>query len=142
MSTGTPEATFDVIASRSINASPQAVFRAWTDPEWFRRWFETTQLVIHPEKNDLYFIEVQWEGRLWAHYGRYLQIDAPRLLKFTWMSEATQGKDTVVTVELSSRDGKRTDLRLTHVGLPDNQLGRGHEEGWKQGLANLAKSVE
>lgn len=137
-----PEATFEVIATRSINASPQEVFRAWTDPERFRRWFETTQLIMHPQKDDLYFIEVQWEERLWAHYGRYLQIDAPRLLKFTWMSEATQGKDSVVTVELSSRDGKRTDLRLTHVGLPDNQLGRGHEEGWKQALVSLAKSVE
>jgi hypothetical protein len=45
-------------------------------------------------------------------------------------------------VELSSRDGKRTELNLTHTGLPDNEMGHGHEEGWKQGLANLAKSVE
>src|SRR5260370_26823293 len=112
MSPGSPEAMFDLTVSRSINASPQAVFRAWTDPEWFRRWFEPTQLIMHPEKNDLYFIEVQWEGRSWPHYGRYLQIEPPPRLKFPWRSGAPEGEDTGVTVQLPPRDGKRTDLLL------------------------------
>jgi hypothetical protein len=35
------------------------------------------------------------------------------------------GDQSVVTIDLSSRDGRRTALRLTHAGLPDSKLAAG-----------------
>jgi hypothetical protein len=32
-----------------------------------------------------------------------------------------------------------TDLVLTHNGLPDDEMGRGHEEGWKHFTGILAE---
>ena len=55
-----------------------------------------------------------FEDRKYPHYGRYLRIDRPRLLEFTWISEGTRGKESVVTIELVARGGK-TELTLTHV---------------------------
>ena len=93
-----PPPTFSVEVSRTINAAPETVFRAWTDPEWFSKWFSATQLVMDPTEGGLFFYEVNHENRLWAHYGRFLDVCSPEKLLFTWMSEATHGFDTQVLV--------------------------------------------
>lgn len=131
------EGVIDVDVSRTIEASPQRVFRAWTDPDIFRRWFEAEAVQMDPRVGGLFYVEVDHEGRRWAHFGRYLEVDAPRRLEFTWMSEATHGIETIVTVELSLTDDGGTRMRLTHTGLPDSELSRGHEEGWRELLATI-----
>jgi len=80
-------------------------------------------------------------GRLWAHYCRYLRVERPRLLEFTWMSEATRGLESRVTVEMTPSRG-HTDLVLTHNGLPNDEMGRGHEEGWKKITGTLAERIK
>jgi len=57
------------------------------------------------------------------------------------MSEGTRGLESRVSVELTpSRGG--TDLTLTHSGLPDDEMGRGHEEGWKNITGVLAEKIK
>jgi len=141
--TDKPEALFAVNLSRTIDSPPEPIFRAFTDPERYRRWFPTKQLIMQPVVNGLYFLEVEHASRLWAHYGRYLEVTPARLLKFTWMSEATHGKETVVTVELVPEgQGKKTVLRLSHTGIPDSEIGRSHLGGWTQITEAIAKSTE
>ena len=48
---------------------------------------------------------------------------------FTWSSPATGGKPSQVTLELAETDGK-TELVLTHVGLPSQEMADNHERGW------------
>ncbi len=62
-------------------------------------------------------------------------------LEFTWMSEATRGLESRVTVEMTPSRGA-TDLVLTHNGLPDDEMGRGHEEGWKHFTGILAEKIK
>ncbi|MEO7149585.1 MAG: SRPBCC domain-containing protein [Rhodanobacteraceae bacterium] len=69
------------------------------------------------------------EGSIRPHYGRYLRVESPRLLEFTWVSEHTRGKESVVTIELTPL-GKQTELRLTHEGLPDEEMAHAHRGGW------------
>jgi uncharacterized protein YndB with AHSA1/START domain len=57
------------------------------------------------------------------------------------MSEGTEGRETVVTVKLAARDGG-TQLTLEHVGVPDTELGRGHQEGWTAIVGEIAKALE
>jgi uncharacterized protein YndB with AHSA1/START domain len=133
--------TFNVNVSRLIRAAPEEVFRAWVDPDKLQRWFGTTKQIINPKVDGLFFLAMEHQGRNWPHYGRYLRIEKPRLVEFTWMSEATEGKETVVTIELVARDGG-TQLTLTHAEVPDTKLGRGHEEGWTSIVGAVAKALE
>ena len=51
------------------------------------------------------------------------------ILEDTGMSEATQGVESVVSVTFEPR-GERTEVTLRHPGVPDDEMGRRHEEGW------------
>ena len=130
-----------VNVSRLIRATPESVFRAWLDPERMQRWFGTTRQIVNPKVDGLFYLAMEHQGRTWPHYGRYLRLEKPRLVEFTWMSEGTEGKETVVTIELVAREGG-TQLTLNHVGVPDTELGRGHQEGWTAIIAEFAKALE
>lgn len=133
--------TLKVNVSRLIRAAPDDVFHAWLDPERLQRWFGTNRQIVNPKVDGLFYLAMQHEGRLWPHYGRYLRIEKPRLIEFTWMSEGTEGRESVVTIELMGRDGG-TQLTLNHAGVPDTALGRGHEAGWTSIIAEFAKALE
>jgi uncharacterized protein YndB with AHSA1/START domain len=128
-----------ITVPRRIEASPEEVFDAWADPDLFRRWLEPHRAILRKAAVDeLWYWEADQAGRLWAHYCRYLRVERPRLLEFAWMSEATRGLESRVTVEMTPSRGA-TDLVLTHNGLPDDEMGRGHEEGWKHFTGILAE---
>jgi len=82
-----------------------------------------------------------WKERIFPHYGRYLRIEKPRLIEFTWVSEGTEGKESVVTIELIAR-GASTELRLSHVGLPSEESAASHKGGWSDFLEQLVARVE
>jgi uncharacterized protein YndB with AHSA1/START domain len=133
--------TLKLNVSRLIRAAPEDVFRAWTDPERMQRWFGTTKQIVNPKVDGLFYLAMEHQGRTWPHYGRYLRLEKARVIEFTWMSEGTEGKETVVTIELAPRDGG-TQLTLNHLGVPDTEMGRGHQEGWTAIVAEFAKSLE
>jgi hypothetical protein len=56
------------------------------------------------------------------------------------MSEATKGLDSVVAVTFEAR-GAETEVTLRHSGVPDDELGRQHKEGWTWILSALAEKV-
>src|SRR5712692_8009593 len=86
----------------------------------------------------LFYLAVKHEGRTWPHYGRFLQIDRPRLVEYTWMSEATKGAESIVTVTMEAK-GEETEVTLRHSGVPDDEMGRQHKEGWTWVLSALAE---
>ncbi len=51
------------------------------------------------------------------------------------------GSFGMFTIEMTARDGG-TQLTLTHAGVPDTDLGRGHEEGWTAIVGEVAKALE
>jgi Activator of Hsp90 ATPase homolog 1-like protein len=54
------------------------------------------------------------------------------------MSEGTTGMVTVVRVTFEAR-GEQTEVTLCHSGMPDDEMGRGHKEGWTWALSMLAE---
>ena len=70
------------------------------------------------------------------HTGRYLEIDRPRRLVFSWSSPATGHRDSIVTVTFRARGGA-TLVEIRQVGLPDDEARAGHEEGWSDALREL-----
>jgi uncharacterized protein YndB with AHSA1/START domain len=74
----------------------------------------------------------------YPHDGEYLRIDRPRLLEFSWISNATERQRSVVTVELRPLNDIETELTLTHKLLPTRKAAREHRDAWSISLDRLA----
>ena len=128
----------DITVTRTIPAQADEVFDVWIDPKSpGGPWFGAERIILNPVVDGLFYHAVKYEGRTWAHYGRFLQIDRPRRVEHTWVSEATKGLESVVSVTFEPR-GEQTEITLRHSGVPDDEIGRQHREGWTWILSALA----
>jgi uncharacterized protein YndB with AHSA1/START domain len=133
---------FRADVARTYDAKPERVFDAWTNPASVSAWLAGGEKAIVDARVDgLFYIGMPWKERIYAHYGRYLRIEKPRLIEFTWVSEGTEGKESVVTIELIAR-GASTELRLSHIGLPSEESAASHKGGWSDFLDQLVARVE
>jgi uncharacterized protein YndB with AHSA1/START domain len=129
---------------RHVGASPKQVYHAWTDRSQLARWFAPSpdfEAVVH--ELDLragggYRIEMKHpDGSSHVAVGEYREIEAPRRLTFTWRWEGSPMADTLVTVELLSKDGG-TEVVLTHTLFGSEAERDEHTKGWTGCLTQLA----
>lgn len=129
----------DITVSCVIAAPAESVFDVWTDPKSpGGPWFGAERTILNPVVDGLFYFAVRHEGRTWPHYGRFLRIERPRSVEYTWVSEATKGVESTVSVTFEPR-GDQTEVTLRHTGIPDDELGRQHKDGWRRVLSMLAE---
>ncbi len=70
------------------------------------------------------------------HTGKYLEINRPHKLVFTWSSPfSTDG--SIVTLKFSELKENKTNIELTHVKFIDEESRSNHEGGWGNVLEKL-----
>jgi len=132
MTTATIQA---VRVQRTLSATPERVFDAWLDPVALGRFMRpgsekrSADAVTDPRVGGRFIITMLGGGNVYPHTGEYLEIDRPRKLVFTWYSKATRLAQSTVTVELAPVAGGKTELTLTHIGLPQDEM-ENHNGGW------------
>jgi len=131
----------DITVNRTIPAPAEKIYDVWIDPKSpGGPWHGAERVIFNPVVDGLYYLAIKHEGRVWPHYRRFTKLERPSLVEFTWMSEGTKGAESVVTVTLQPR-GDQTAVTLRHAGVPDDELGRQHEEGWTWILNALADAL-
>jgi len=131
----------DITVARTIPASIEKVFDTWMNPNSpGGPWFGAERVICNPQVDGLFYIAVKNEGRIWPHYGRFIEIDRPRRVEYTWVSEATQGVESIVTVTLEPK-ADATEVTLRHAGVPDDEMGLRHQQGWTWILSMLADAL-
>ena len=122
-----------------IDAAPDEVWHALTDPDLIARYMMGSQVDSSWEVGSPITWQGEWQGKAYQDKGEVLAVEPPRLLKVTHFSPLSGAEDKpenyhTVTYELSGDDG-HTHLELTQVP------GEGAEwDGILQGLNEVVES--
>ena len=141
------DATEGIVVERRIEASPDEVFQAWSDPASLARWMcpgsvRGAEVEVDFRVGGEFRIAMRGDERNFVQHGEYLEIDRPKRLVFTWVSEWIEAEfaHTRVTVVLEPDGRSHTKLRLVH-DVPTRETYAGHEGGWGQILDKLAATL-
>jgi uncharacterized protein YndB with AHSA1/START domain len=123
--------TVEITVERTIPAPPSEVFDAWLDPNVpGTLWHEHDKLIFDPKVDGLWYLFTLAHGRNGTpHYGRFVELNRPRLIQHSWVSPHTLGEESIVTVTFEKKK-EGTRLILLHSGLPGEAMAKLHEEGW------------
>jgi uncharacterized protein YndB with AHSA1/START domain len=139
-----PSAKPSLTIKRRLNAPPEKVFAAWTDPQKLKRWFgpegvETHSAEIEARVGGRYrFVARSPDGEEHEVSGVYREVVPNEKLVFTWAWRTTPERESLVTVELE-RDGSGTVLTLTHEHFYDEDARNRHQHGWDGSMVRLER---
>jgi len=129
---------------RRLDAPPEKVYAAWTDPEKILKWFGPDSGPAQDAVTDVrvggrYAMSFSTEDGEHHHVsGVYREVVPDRKLVFTWMWRTMPERESLVTV-LIRPDGDGTLLTLIHEQFFDEPARDRHAEGWAGCLDKLAR---
>lgn len=146
--TATAEAqSITLVVRRTIRASAERLFAAWTDPDQIQTWWGPGAITCPQAEIDLrvggtYRIANEQPGQpiLWI-VGEFERIDPPHKLVYSWRLEPGSGPSERVTVRFQPKD-KATDVIITHERITSEANRDQHEQGWFGCLDGLVALVE
>ena len=142
--------------TRTFDATPERVFAAWTDPAQFGQWFgpvgmKTVSCEIDAKVGGAWRLMGEGEnipgrdqaGRVRPTVsGKYLEIEPPSRLVFTWAWHekddfaSPRGHETIVTLQFKPA-GERTEMVFTQAVFKEEQAMAAHNRGWTDSLNKL-----
>ncbi len=151
-----------VVIERTLDATPDIVWRLWTDPEHFKAWYGPSGASVPVAKMDvrvggtrLVCMEMSTPNgamQMWFT-GEYREVVLNERLVYTESMSDENGKvispsemgmpeghpeTTEVIVQLEDLGG-RTKMVLTHVGVPSDS---GGASGWAMAFDKMAAHLE
>ncbi len=139
----------EIVGSRIMDAPPELVFKAYTDPELIPRWWGPRRYATTVDKMDVRpggvwrFVHRAADGGEYAFNGVYREIVPPKRLVYTFNYEGAPGHEAVETVTFEEAEGGKT--RMTDHLLfetreeRDGMLNSGMEEGAAETIDRLAE---
>ena len=129
-------------------AAPRArVWEAWTNPDVMARWFHPETLVTPRESVSVdlrvggeytYTMRIPDTGQEFPTAGKYLHIDEPARLDFTWRSPGDVDNAPRMSVALEEIDADHTRMTFTLIGLPnDSGSDASAYDGWSSAFNEL-----
>jgi len=101
----------ELVVTRTFDAAPPIVFKAWSDPELFRKWWvpEGAPMTLLSCEMDVrtggnYRLEFGVGGQSMEFFGKYLEVvpDA----RIVWTNDESDEEGAVTTVTFEDQDGK------------------------------------
>lgn len=143
------EQPIQVRIKRRFSASPERVFDGWLDPRMIGQWMfgpalreeEVLRIAVDARVGGSFSFLVRRQQQELDHVGKYLEIDRPRRLAFSWGIGTASGEESRVTIDITPQ-GAGCELTLTHRMHPKwaEYAGR-TEAGWTRMLDELAKAL-
>jgi uncharacterized protein YndB with AHSA1/START domain len=131
-----------LVTRRTIRASADRLFEAWTQPEQLRAWWGPRPVTCSGASVDLrvggrYCIaNLLPDGKTLMIEGEFLVVEAPHRLVYTW--RAGEDQKSRVTVRFEPR-GDATEVIVIHEQIPNERVRESHESGWSGCLEGLAR---
>ncbi|MFP3853571.1 MAG: SRPBCC domain-containing protein [Anaerolineales bacterium] len=133
---------------RRLLQAPQAkVFSLWTEPASIERWFGGFDTHVERVELDLreggqYRIEFETEEGISEVSGKFLLVEPPSRLSYTWVLNSQQGVLPATTVEVEFRaQGQETLVVLNHGPFPQDEVKALHSQGWQACFAAIQSLI-
>ena len=131
---------------RRLNAAPEKVYAAWTDPEKLAQWFGPASVKPGSVQADIdlriggqYRISFNGgDGEYHEVGGINREVVSNERLVFSWAWHSTPERESLVTVQLKP-DGAGTLLTFHHEQFADATARDNHQRGWTEILGELEK---
>lgn len=144
----------ELVLERFISASPDKLFRAWTEPDLLRQWFVPAPWTIARAQTDVrpggqtLVVMRGPDGQEYPNRGIYLEVVPDRRLVFTdayvsaWEPSDKPFMTAIITFE-PVEGGTRYVARVLHWTVADriDHEQMGFHEGWGQCADQLAALV-
>lgn len=138
----------DIVATAEIDieAPPEQVWAALTEPEQVKQYFFGTDLATDWRPGSPITWSGEFNGQHYEDKGEVIAVDRPRRLEHTHFSPMTGAADEPenyhrVVWTLQERDGG-THLVVQQDNNPDDAAAQHAEQNWGTVLAGLKKHVE
>lgn len=141
------DATRTLHLSRRFAVPVERLFAAWADPEQVCLWMgpRNTHCRIDQwdfeEGGEYEIVLISSENREYGAHGVFGTIDPPLRLTMSWAWQhegQMQGLETFLDLKFSAAGADASDLQLTHMMLPNDEMAEGHADGWQSAFDCLA----
>ena len=130
--------------TRLFDAPIELVYRAWTEAEHVCKWMKCEPTVTCEVDNWIPAVGTRFETHMFKEgtfdvrgHGEFTEVDPPNVLAYRTDADPSIGAPEMsVRVVLAEKDGK-TELTLTHSGIPNDMMCGVIEGGWTNSLGML-----
>lgn len=144
----TERAAPTAVVTRVLPAKPDVVYDEWLDVDALTEWMcprpaRATRIELDPRVGGRLRIDIDEAGSQFYVTGKYLVLDRPHQLSFTWSCSTWTDPEleSVVTVTLEPHGPAQTLMTIHHALLPPHVVAE-HERGWAQIAKQLAAKLE
>jgi uncharacterized protein YndB with AHSA1/START domain len=144
----------ELVLTRTFNAAPELVYRAWTEPELLKQWFAPRPFTTPVAETDVrpggasLIVMRSPDGTDYPNRGVYLEVVKNERLVFTdayvqaWEPSEKPFMTVIITFEAVG-DQTRYTARVRHWSVADRETHEkmGFHEGWGMCADQLAELV-